>query len=228
MELILATDHVNLYNALFRLFLGIILGGIIGVNRERINRAAGFRTHILICMGSCLIMLISIYMTSYKGGDAGRIASQVVTGIGFLGAGAIIKLGDHIKGLTTAASIWVSAAIGLAIGAGMLWVALAATLLVLFTLVIMEKLERVLFRKSYFKSVLLQLKQPNVDLLPVEEILKDYKVKFDMIEYRHNAYMGILNVELLIAVPDRFPMKDFIEKLSDIPNLQEISVKNKN
>jgi putative Mg2+ transporter-C (MgtC) family protein len=228
MELILATDHVNLYNSLFRLFLGLIAGGIIGINREKINRAAGFRTHILICMGSCLLMLISIYMTIYKGGDAGRIAAQVVTGIGFLGAGAIIKLGDHIKGLTTAASIWISAAIGLAIGAGMLWIAMAATLLVLFTLVIMEKIERVLFKKRYFKSVSMQLKQPGMDLSPVESILKEFKIKFDMVEYSQNTYMGLLHIELVIAVPERFPMRDFLEKLSDIPNLQEISVKNKN
>lgn len=227
MELILATDHVNLYNALFRLFLSFIAGGIIGVNREKINRAAGFRTHILICMGSSLLMIISIYMTVFKGGDAGRIASQVVTGIGFLGAGAIIKLGDHIKGLTTAASIWISAAIGLAIGAGMLWIALAASLLVLFTLIIMEKFERLLFKKSYFKSLYMQLKQPGMDLSPIETILKEFKIKYEMVEYRQNIYMGILNIEIVISIPIRFPMRDFLEKLSDIPNLQEVSIKNK-
>lgn len=230
-ELLFSVDDINLYNSLFRLILGFIAGGIIGINRERINRAAGFRTHILICLGSCLLMLISIYIPQeflkFKGGDPGRIASQVVTGIGFLGAGAIIKLGDHVKGLTTAASIWVSAAIGMAIGAGMFWVALAATFLVLFALIIMERLERTFFKKNFFKTLNIQLKQPIINLLPVETVLQQYNVKYEIQEYRQNTYMGLINTEIAITVPVQFPMEEFINTLTAIPNLQEISVKSK-
>ncbi|NJK94112.1 MAG: MgtC/SapB family protein [Bacteroidales bacterium] len=204
-------------------------GGLIGLNRESIHRAAGFRTHMLICMGSCLIMLISIYIpqeySDYKGGDPGRIASQVVTGIGFLGAGAIIKLGDHIKGLTTAASIWVSAAIGLAIGAGMLWVSLAATIFVLIALIAMEKLSRVIFNKKSFKSLILQIDQPNFDLALIEKMLKQHRLRFEIVLYHHNTTQGFLDVEFLIAVPVKFNMENFLNKLSVIPNLKEVSVK---
>ena len=231
MEAFLSTGDINVYNGTFRLLLGLIAGGLIGMNREKLNRAAGFRTHILISMGACLIMLISIYIPqeflNYKNGDPGRIAAQVVTGIGFLGAGAIIKLGDHVKGLTTAASIWISAAIGLAIGAGMFWISLAAVVFVLLTLIILEKLERFLFRKRILKTLFIQLKQSSVNIEAVELILNKYKVIFDIQEYRQNTYLGILNVEINITVDNRFQLEEFINSFSSISNLQEISVKSK-
>lgn len=218
-------------NATFRLLLAFIAGGLIGLNREKYNKAAGFRTHILICMGSALIMLISIYIPQefmdFKNGDAGRIAAQIVTGIGFLGAGAIIKLGDNVKGLTTAASIWVSAAIGMAVGAGMISIAFASLVLVLLTLIIMEKLERALVRKKNLKVLNLQLKQPTVKIDAIEKILKTYKVNYEIQEVRQNATMGIVYVEINIVVDYRFPIEKFMVSFSDVPNLQEITVKNK-
>ncbi len=231
MEAFLSTGDINIYNAVFRLVLGLFAGGLIGMNRERINRAAGFRTHILICMGSCLLMLVSIYIPqeflSFKNGDPGRIASQVVTGIGFLGAGAIIKLGDHVKGLTTAASIWISAAIGLGIGAGMLWIALAALILVLFSLIILEKIERIFFKKRIYKTLSIQMKQPTVKINSIEDILKNYNVKYEVQEFRQSSYLGVLNVEIAITIDNRFPLEEFMTTLSAISNLQEIAIKSK-
>ncbi|MEW6227795.1 MAG: MgtC/SapB family protein, partial [Bacillota bacterium] len=107
---------------IFRLVLAMMFGGFIGLERESHKRPAGFRTHILVCVGSALVMMISQYAfvnfartTEY---DPGRIAAQVVSGIGFLGAGTILREGPTIKGLTTAASLWVVAGIGLAVGTG--------------------------------------------------------------------------------------------------------------
>jgi putative Mg2+ transporter-C (MgtC) family protein len=136
---------------LFRLFLSSLLGAIVGVEREIHKRAAGFRTHILVCIGSTLFMLTSVSVAfSYSGaGDAdpSRIAAGVVTGIGFLGAGAIIRYGESIKGLTTAASVWVVASIGLSVGAGMYWAAVATTGIVLAVLVL-SRLEEQFERKT--------------------------------------------------------------------------------
>ena len=105
-----------------RLILSAILGGLIGVEREVNNRPAGLRTHILVTLGSTLVMLVSIDGLHRDGGailsDPYRLAAQVVSGIGFLGAGTIMRTGNSINGLTTAASLWVSAGIGLAIGTG--------------------------------------------------------------------------------------------------------------
>jgi len=120
---------------MLRLLLSAVLGGVIGFERERAKKAAGLRTHILICLGACLFTVVSIYGF---GGDIARVAAGVVTGIGFIGAGAIIRGGREgiIAGLTTAATIWSVAGIGLAAGAGLYLVAVVATLLILLVLII--------------------------------------------------------------------------------------------
>lgn len=231
MEHIFLVEDINFANAVFRLLIAFIAGGIIGINREIHNRAAGFRTHILICLGSCLLMLISIFIPQefleFKNGDPGRIAAQVVAGIGFLGAGAIIKLGDHVKGLTTAASIWVSAAIGLAVGAGMIYIAAATVVFVLLALILMERVERVLFNKKNFKSLHVQLKQSNVNTEAIEEILKNQNIKYTIQQIQHNSYMGLVHLEISIIVDVNFSFEKFMGSFSAVPNIQEISVKNK-
>lgn len=231
MDAFFTTDEINIYNGTLRLLLGLIAGGLIGINRESKNRAAGFRTHILICLGSSLIMILSVYIPQellhFKSGDPGRIAAQVVTGIGFLGAGAIIKFGDHVKGLTTAASIWVSAALGLAIGAGMLWLSFITLALVLITLIILEKAERMMFRKHIFKVLFIQVKQSSANLNPFEEILHKYHITYEIQEFKQNTYLGIANLEINIKVDSHFPLQEFINTVSAIPNVQEVSVKSK-
>ncbi len=128
-----------------RLALAIILSGLVGVERETRGRAAGLKTHVLVCVGSCLIMMTSMYMFDlYKNltdVDPSRIAAGVVTGIGFLGAGTIIRFGASIKGLTTAATIWVMAGIGLAVGCGFYNAAVIATVLILGSLFFLKVLE---------------------------------------------------------------------------------------
>jgi putative Mg2+ transporter-C (MgtC) family protein len=137
----------------------ILCGGLIGIERERRGKAAGFRTNTLICVGSTLYMLVSDFIIQHlgiTGVDPTRIAAQVVTGIGFLGAGTIIQARGTIMGLTTAAGIWVVAAIGLIIGAGFPLIGLICTLMVLGTLTILHKIEpRLLGKCNYvnFKIV---------------------------------------------------------------------------
>jgi putative Mg2+ transporter-C (MgtC) family protein len=119
-----------------RLILATVLGGCIGYQRERAHKPAGLRTHILISLGSALFTVVSIFGFGNQGVDASRIAAGVVTGVGFIGAGVIFRgmRGDMVMGLTTAASIWVSAAVGLAAGAGMYIVAPVVTILTVLVL----------------------------------------------------------------------------------------------
>lgn len=135
MEPTLITENV----ALVRLGISLLLGTLIGVEREYHNHPAGIRTFILVCVGSTLAMLVSIYVcqtnTNLLNGDPGRIAAQVLTGIGFIGAGLIIKNNDGISGLTTAACIFITSVIGLAVGVGMIWVAAAVTVVTVVILV---------------------------------------------------------------------------------------------
>ncbi|XID93507.1 MgtC/SapB family protein [Paenibacillaceae bacterium WGS1546] len=138
-------SHIDLG---LRLFVSLMLGGMIGLEREWSNHSAGFRTHILVCLGSTAIMLLSIYgfgefADEYNVRmDPARLAAQVISGIGFLGAGAILRNGSSVAGLTTAASIWAVAAIGLCVGAGFFEVAGTVTVLVWISLFLLNKLER--------------------------------------------------------------------------------------
>ena len=133
---------MDIFLVLARLLLAAFLGAIIGIEREAKNRAAGFRTHIIVSVGACLIMLIGIDGASELAGDQGwdttRLAAQVVSGIGFLGAGTILQKKNGVSGLTTAATLWLSAAIGLATGIGYYEGAIIATVICLITLVSLQ------------------------------------------------------------------------------------------
>jgi len=136
-----------------RLCIAFAAGGIIGIERSSRRQVAGLRTHILIAVGSCCLMMLSIWLPQQSNaGDPGRIAAQVVSGMGFLGAGAIIRLGNSIRGLTTAASLWLTAAVGLTIGAGMFIAALTAVILAIITLMLLHRLERKLFPEDNWKQ----------------------------------------------------------------------------
>lgn len=139
------STEVTLTNAVFRLMLAMLIGCAIGWERKRKGQVAGLRTFTLISMGACLAMLLSIYVPQeylmFKNGDPGRIAAQVVTGVGFLGGGAMIQQKGAVRGLTTAAGIWVVATLGMAVGIGMYGAAIVATVLVMFTLIALEQWE---------------------------------------------------------------------------------------
>ncbi|MCK9613884.1 MAG: MgtC/SapB family protein [Candidatus Omnitrophica bacterium] len=137
---------LDLKITIIRIVLAALLGGLIGLEREKKGRNAGLRTHILVCTGSSLIMLVSLYVFEmYQGKvpvDPSRIAAGVVTGIGFLGAGTIMASAEGVKGLTTAASIWVSSAIGLAVGCGFTSAAVVATIVTFATLAFLKHIEK--------------------------------------------------------------------------------------
>jgi putative Mg2+ transporter-C (MgtC) family protein len=141
----------------WRLFLAAVLGGLVGWERERNNHPAGFRTHILVSIGSALIMLISIYgfkdFINHPNArfDPARLSAQVVSGIGFLGAGTILRHGFSVTGLTTAASLWVVSGIGLAVGTGFMFGAILTTVLVLVSLELLNRLENILIKKRQLR-----------------------------------------------------------------------------
>ena len=150
----------NIVSVIIRIFLAMLLGGFIGMEREKSRRPAGFRTHILVCVGACMTALIGLYVW-YEMGDITdplRIAAQVISGIGFLGVGTIlVKEHDHITGLTTAAGLWTTAAIGIACGYGFYSAAFVGTLVVAITSAILFKLEKGTRRKNCVSSIYLEI-----------------------------------------------------------------------
>jgi putative Mg2+ transporter-C (MgtC) family protein len=142
----------DLPDILLRLLAASLLGGLIGLERDMHGRPAGLRTHLLVSLGAAVFMILSDQVSRMATGafsDPGRIAAQIVTGIGFLGAGAIIKEGINVRGLTTAACLWTVAAVGMASGAGLYTLAVATTVIALMCLIVLKRLERLYAKDSY-------------------------------------------------------------------------------
>lgn len=185
----LTTTEVNYINAAFKLLLSMLLGGMVGWERKQKGQVAGVRTFALISMGACLAMLLSIYVPQVyfglKNGDPGRIAAQVVTGVGFLGGGAMIQQRGSVRGLTTAAGIWVVANIGLAVGFGMYWIAVFATLMSLIILTLLEKWEEKAHIGQQNKVVNMRIHTIVADIEPYRQIFKAHNVRL------HTFYIKI-------------------------------------
>ena len=193
---------------IIRLILAFILAGLIGLEREVHGRAAGLRTHILVCLGSALIMLTSMHLFHlYRDVttiDPARIAAGVITGIGFLGAGTILRSRASVRGLTTAASLWAVAGIGLAIGSGFYLGAYLTSALVLFVLFFLTKLERVLVRKDWYKILAVETKGHAQQLGDIRSVLADYKVEIRDFEIKKKPESDNVVVELnLKLITDR-------------------------
>lgn len=181
------SNFVNEESGLFlvRLLFALLFSGLIGFERELKNHSAGFRTHILVGVGACLMMLLSLYgfkdyISSHEHirFDPSRIPSYVISGIGFLGAGTIIVNGITIRGLTTAASIWTVAGIGLVVGAGMYDVAFLSTMIVLLALIFLNKIEKKKFKEPKRNYLTIAVK-PDADLGEIFAVLaqSDIKIK---------------------------------------------------
>lgn len=150
---------INIGSITIRLILAVIIGGLIGVERATKNQAAGFRTYILVCVGAAIAMMTNQFMIEYFGsGDVARLGAQVISGIGFLGAGTIIVTSrSQIKGLTTAAGLWSSACIGLAIGIGFYTIAIIGGAIIFIVLSLLCKIEGIFINKSKYFTLHLEL-----------------------------------------------------------------------
>jgi putative Mg2+ transporter-C (MgtC) family protein len=216
-----------------RLFLAFAAGAIIGFERASRHQVAGLRTHILIALGAALLMLLSIWIPQkflgMKNGDPGRIAAQVVSGIGFLGAGAIIRLGNNIKGLTTAASLWLIAAVGLAIGAGMFIAAAIAEFISLFTLVFMDVFEKRLFPAERNKILELSYKTPDPNTKETLEVLRSYKIRVHSVDVDENikGKGKTSRIRLFAAIPDGADIRSLTRRLEEVDKLTRIEIREK-
>ena len=161
---------------LIRLLAAAIAGSVIGYERERLQWAAGLRTHMLVCVGSCLVIIVSAYgfsdvLGSHVVLDPSRIAAQVVSGIGFLGAGTILLRGEVVKGLTTAASLWAVATIGLAVGAGLYVAGLATTVIVLVILAGLKPIEERVRARTLTRQVVITARRDTVSMATLHDVL---------------------------------------------------------
>ena len=195
------------WEMIIRLLLGGLMGGVIGLEREFRAKEAGLRTHFIVALGSALFMLISQY--AFEGRfDAARVAAQVVSGIGFIGAGVIIFQKNVVRGVTTAAGLWVAAAIGLACGAGMYWLAGAATLMTVICLEMMHLVHRYVAEKVVEVSL---SSDGETDPLLVLEKVKALKMRAESYSFSG----GKIHLSL------RLRRKDSLETLRNLVNKLE-------
>jgi Uncharacterized membrane protein len=187
---LLENTEITTYTAALKLFISFLLGAVIGVERQMRRRNAGMRTFTLIAMGSTVAMLISIWIPQcypdFLNGDPGRIAAQALTGIGFLGAGAIIQSHGSVQGLTTAACIWVMAAVGLAVGAGMYVAAVITTFFSLFVLMTFERIEKRMYLAGVNKTLIITCSVSTPDLKLIRHTLKEQKVYIISLSYEQD------------------------------------------
>lgn len=219
------------YDMILRLCLGFAAGAIIGLERASRRQVAGLRTHILIATGSTLLMLLSIYLPQHynpmRTSDPGRIAAQVVSGIGFLGAGAIIRLGNNIKGLTTAASLWYVAALGLVIGAGLFTVAGLGVVLGLVTLTVLNKIEVKLFPSVRNKLLEISYKESSPNTKEALDLIKESGIKIQSIDVNQGSKEKGTKLRLLVSIPSTVDIASIARSIKTSGNVGKVEIKEK-
>lgn len=208
-----------------RLILAAILGAVIGIEREIKNRAAGFRTHIIVSVGACLIMLIGIdgigKFSSDTARDTARIAGQVISGIGFLGAGTILQKKNAVTGLTTAATLWLSAAIGLAAGIGYYEGAIIATVICLVTLISLNKISDLINKKT-IKSYSMIFDTYNFNQDSFYEFTSKEGVEIRKLDIIDEEMDDKSMIEVTFSFNKNYDIDGFFKKLRSEYNLQSV------
>jgi putative Mg2+ transporter-C (MgtC) family protein len=214
-----------------KLVIAAILGGFLGFERETHGQAAGLRTYILVCVGSCLLMMLSLHMEelyrhlqvmdSVVRLDPGRIASYAIASMGFLGAGAIITGRGSVRGLTTAAGLWLVTAVGLAVGAGYLVPAIFSTVISLLILYGAMRLKYVLPRDEH-SILVLKYERGTRPLEQVRSILDDYQITIQFINFKSELAQNNVTYSLRLLSDSYLPWGRIVGRLYDTPGLQEV------
>ncbi len=218
---------------LIRIIFAIVLGSLIGLERELTNKSAGLRTQILVCLGACIFTILSIYgfstaITLYPLGDPSRVAAQIITGIGFIGAGTVLRQGLTVTGLTTASTLWIVAAIGMACGCGKLSIAVVSTILTVAILVLIR-----IFEVKIMSKNLKHLRKVKISFLCKYEDYNDVYSKIteqfsDIVDYNHKTIdeeADIIKINIKIFSEIKNPVPNIYRKLEEMGNLQSVSVK---
>ena len=204
---------------LARLLLAAVLGGAIGAERELNDQPAGLRTHMLLTIGACLFTLISAYGFG-RGTDPSRIAAQIVTGIGFLGGGAIVRHGLTVKGVTTAASIWATASVGVAIGAGSYVLGTGGAVLVVGTLFGLRRADVILQRWGVSREEYIIEAMPGFDLERLAEVGRREKVALRGMELQEDD--DAVRITLLVKLPPGYRPARLLDALSQVEGVHHV------
>ena len=225
LEKLVMIRDVTYLAVILRILAAVLLGGMIGLEREMKNRAAGLRTYILVCVGACMIMLTNQYIyQSFGTGDPVRMGAQVVSGIGFLGAGTIIVTKrSQIKGLTTAAGLWATAGLGLALGIGFYEAAFAGTLAILFVITLMQGMDDRMHRKTPRLDIFIEINREHTlsDFLRQVKTMKIEASNFQR-EQDSETQTDVRAYSVTLKLPKRRNHSAVLEELMHIPGVEYI------
>ena len=215
---------------ILRLVVAATMGSVIGFERELSSWFAGLRTHMLVCVGAALIMIVSQHgfsevLTLHNVIlDPSRVAAQVVSGIGFLGAGTILLWQKVIRGLTTAASLWATAAVGLAVGSGMFFASITTTCLVLFILAGLKPFERSYLKKGQPRGILLSTKPRSLSLSSIENALANVKISLGMVKIQIETKENEELIQLVFKTGTSKNLIDVMEELRKLTGIEAIEL----
>jgi putative Mg2+ transporter-C (MgtC) family protein len=203
-----------------RLLLAAVLGGAIGAERELNDQAAGLRTHMLLTIGACLFTLVSAYGFGAGPRDPSRLAAQIVTGIGFLGGGAIVRHGLTVKGLTTAASIWATASVGVAVGAGQYVLGIGGAVLVSVTLLGLRRVGVMLQRWGVSREALVLTTRPGFDVTRIVDAIQGERVELRGLDRQEGD--GEDRVALVVKLRPRYRTEQLLDVLGRLDGVRQV------
>jgi putative Mg2+ transporter-C (MgtC) family protein len=217
---------------IFRLFLASFLGALVGLEREVHGREAGIRTYLLVSLGSALIMIVSEYLAfEYQGKfssdlfrvDPGRIAAQAITGIGFLGAGVIIRYKNSIRGLTTAASMWVVCAIGLAIGAGYYLFGSVVSGIAILSLVGLKGIEKKL-SKDWYEEMIIVSEDTEGQIDRIQEVMDKYNIKVTKLNIKKDFQKKEITLGFRLRLRAVQPDRNILKDVFNVPGIKKVDL----
>ena len=229
MEMLSMIDLDENLTIFFRIMLAVALAFIPGIERELTGKFAGLRTHILVCVGACVFTILSIYgfkmhvaIDIVGTNDPARIAAQVITGIGFIGAGTVMRHGSNVFGITTAATLWMCAAIGMSCGCGQYMTAIIASFATLFVLILIRRLEKNFLSKKkisyrdYEISILASLEAcDNIELIFENSFKKIFKINKKLINHSELRYSAVVSTKKTLK-----EINEFFKNVNDIESIE--------
>lgn len=219
MEFLAKLEEFNNVSIVIRLVLAAVFGGIIGMERETKGRSAGFRTFTLVCIGASLCTIVNLYLFEITHNtDVARIPAAVISGIGFLGMGTImITARSHVRGLTTAAGLWVTASLGIALGAGLLWVSVVSFILILLTISILQHFSHYIAEHNKIISVYIEMAKES-DVRNLVNYVKNNRFRIVTMEKKREKITKEcdLVIYLTLDLKTKHKHEDIIRDISDI------------
>ncbi len=214
---------------ILRILLGAALGAVIGLERERDNQPAGLRTHMILVVGATLAMVLSVnlgYLFARPGtpADPARLAAQVISGIGFLGAGAILRYGFNVKGLTTATSLWTMAIVGMAVGAGYYLVGVFTTALMLVVLALLNVIENRFVRTSISRFISIQADYNKGVVKAIRKMVQEFSDDLVSFTIQKHIKSKRLRIQVVAHISRDQTLEELIESLSDIDGVRNLKV----